>query len=165
MYGVSIKTIKDQLIVGFVTYHESTVQATALVLYDRCHLYSKAPYMQTHHARCKYILFSNLPLGKVAQTPIFFGFRQLVSVMWTLWPLFANLIRGHLYVEYPFNPFLRQVSGHPRNSIRHGRWYATVERLESEDDDAWLTVFTDADWETKYVFTATVCIYILIYLY
>ncbi|XP_050562054.1 neutral ceramidase [Spodoptera frugiperda] len=42
------------------------------------------------------------------------------------------------------------VSGHPRNSIRHGRWYATVERLESEEDDAWTTVFTDADWETKY---------------
>ncbi|KAJ8730529.1 hypothetical protein PYW08_001942 [Mythimna loreyi] len=43
------------------------------------------------------------------------------------------------------------VSGHPRNSIRHGRWYATVERLESEDDDAWVTVFTDADWETKFI--------------
>ncbi|KAJ8721230.1 hypothetical protein PYW07_002005 [Mythimna separata] len=42
------------------------------------------------------------------------------------------------------------VSGHPRNSIRHGRWYATVERLESEEDDAWVTVFTDADWETKF---------------
>lgn len=42
------------------------------------------------------------------------------------------------------------VSGHPRNSIRHGRWYATVERLESEEDDAWTTVFTDADWEIKY---------------
>ncbi|KAH9639962.1 hypothetical protein HF086_008057 [Spodoptera exigua] len=42
------------------------------------------------------------------------------------------------------------VSGHPRNSIRHGRWYATIERLESEEDDAWTTVFTDADWETKY---------------
>ncbi|PZC71311.1 hypothetical protein B5X24_HaOG213662 [Helicoverpa armigera] len=42
------------------------------------------------------------------------------------------------------------VSGHPRNSIRHGRWYATVERLESEEDDAWTTVFTDADWETKF---------------
>ncbi|CAG9785826.1 unnamed protein product [Diatraea saccharalis] len=43
------------------------------------------------------------------------------------------------------------VSGHPRNSIRHGRTYMTVERLESEEDDAWTTVATDADWETKYV--------------
>ncbi|XP_072938612.1 neutral ceramidase [Epargyreus clarus] len=43
------------------------------------------------------------------------------------------------------------VSGHPRNSIRHGRWYATIERLESEQDDAWTIVATDADWETKYI--------------
>ncbi|KAG6451901.1 hypothetical protein O3G_MSEX007377 [Manduca sexta] len=43
------------------------------------------------------------------------------------------------------------VSGHPRNSIRHGRWYATVERLESEEDDAWTVIATDADWETKYI--------------
>ncbi|XP_063536050.1 neutral ceramidase [Cydia strobilella] len=43
------------------------------------------------------------------------------------------------------------VSGHPRNNIRHGSWYATVERLESEADDAWTVVATDADWETKYI--------------
>ncbi|XP_052739425.1 neutral ceramidase [Bicyclus anynana] len=43
------------------------------------------------------------------------------------------------------------VSGHPRNSERHGRWYAAVERLESEQDDAWTVVATDADWETKYI--------------
>ncbi|XP_073949876.1 neutral ceramidase isoform X2 [Choristoneura fumiferana] len=43
------------------------------------------------------------------------------------------------------------VSGHPRNSIRHGGWYATVERLESAEDDAWTVVATDADWETKYI--------------
>ncbi|XP_068632351.1 neutral ceramidase [Battus philenor] len=43
------------------------------------------------------------------------------------------------------------VSGHPRNSIRHGHWYAAVERLESEEDDAWTVVATDADWETKYI--------------
>ncbi|XP_045768762.1 neutral ceramidase [Maniola jurtina] len=43
------------------------------------------------------------------------------------------------------------VSGHPRNSVRHGRWFAAVERLESEQDDAWTVVATDADWETKYI--------------
>lgn len=43
------------------------------------------------------------------------------------------------------------VSGHPRNSIRHGRWYLAVERLESEEDDSWVVIATDADWETKYI--------------
>ncbi|KPI92967.1 Neutral ceramidase [Papilio xuthus] len=43
------------------------------------------------------------------------------------------------------------VSGHPRNSVRHGRWYAAVERLQSAQDDAWVTIATDADWETKYI--------------
>ncbi|RVE46791.1 hypothetical protein evm_008575 [Chilo suppressalis] len=43
------------------------------------------------------------------------------------------------------------VSGHPRNSIRHGRTYMTVEKLVSEQDDAWTVVATDADWDTKYV--------------
>ncbi|CAG4949482.1 unnamed protein product [Colias eurytheme] len=42
------------------------------------------------------------------------------------------------------------VSGHPRNSIRHGRWYASIERLQSEEDDAWVVIATDADWETKF---------------
>lgn len=42
-----------------------------------------------------------------------------------------------------------QVAGHPRNNLRHGRWYAAVERLESEEDDAWVVIATDADWETK----------------
>ncbi|CAH0714659.1 unnamed protein product, partial [Brenthis ino] len=43
------------------------------------------------------------------------------------------------------------VSGHPRNSPRHGRWFMAVERLQDERDDAWVTVATDADWETKFV--------------
>ncbi|KAL4710654.1 hypothetical protein ACJJTC_003290 [Scirpophaga incertulas] len=43
------------------------------------------------------------------------------------------------------------VSGHPRNSIRHGRSYANIERLVSEQDDAWTVVATDADWQTKYI--------------
>ncbi|KAL0831611.1 hypothetical protein ABMA28_002389 [Loxostege sticticalis] len=43
------------------------------------------------------------------------------------------------------------VAGNPRNNIRHGRGYGTVERLVSEQDDAWVTVATDADWETKYI--------------
>ncbi|GBP78311.1 Neutral ceramidase [Eumeta japonica] len=42
-----------------------------------------------------------------------------------------------------------KVAGHPRNNLRHGRWYAAVERLESRDDDSWLIVATDADWETR----------------
>lgn len=43
------------------------------------------------------------------------------------------------------------VSGHPRNNLRHGRWYGAVERLESAEDDAWATIATDADWDTKFV--------------
>ncbi|XP_028172110.1 uncharacterized protein LOC114361316, partial [Ostrinia furnacalis] len=43
------------------------------------------------------------------------------------------------------------VAGNPRNSLRHGRGYGTVERLVSEQDDAWVVVATDADWETKYI--------------
>ncbi|XP_052755048.1 neutral ceramidase isoform X2 [Galleria mellonella] len=43
------------------------------------------------------------------------------------------------------------VSGHPRNSIRHGRSYVAVERLQEAEDDAWTTVATDADWETKFI--------------
>ncbi|XP_059055431.1 neutral ceramidase [Achroia grisella] len=43
------------------------------------------------------------------------------------------------------------VSGHPRNSIRHGRSYGGVERLESAHDDAWTTVATDAEWETRFI--------------
>ncbi|XP_053612724.1 neutral ceramidase isoform X2 [Plodia interpunctella] len=43
------------------------------------------------------------------------------------------------------------VAGHPRNSIRHGRSYAIIEKLESEQDDSWVSVLTDADWETKFI--------------
>lgn len=42
------------------------------------------------------------------------------------------------------------VSGHPRNSVRRGRTFLAVERLQSAEDDAWAVVATDADWETKY---------------
>ncbi|VVD05076.1 unnamed protein product [Leptidea sinapis] len=34
-------------------------------------------------------------------------------------------------------------------SPRHGRWYATVEKRE--DEEAWVVVATDADWETKFM--------------
>ncbi|XP_049868295.1 neutral ceramidase isoform X1 [Pectinophora gossypiella] len=43
------------------------------------------------------------------------------------------------------------VAGHPRNGLRHGRWYAAVEKLESEEDDSWTIYATDADWETKFI--------------
>nr|XP_032515548.1 neutral ceramidase isoform X1 [Danaus plexippus plexippus] len=43
------------------------------------------------------------------------------------------------------------VSGHPRNSPRHGRWFLSVERLVPFSEDAWEVVATDADWETKYI--------------
>ncbi|XP_060803695.1 neutral ceramidase isoform X2 [Amyelois transitella] len=53
------------------------------------------------------------------------------------------------YVE--LTEALLNVAGHPRNNIRHGRSYANVEKLESEEDDAWVSVLTDADWETKFI--------------
>ncbi|KAL0125798.1 hypothetical protein PUN28_004691 [Cardiocondyla obscurior] len=41
------------------------------------------------------------------------------------------------------------VSGHPRNNLMTGKTFLTVERLG--DDEVWIPVATDADWETKYV--------------
>ncbi|KAL0274590.1 UNVERIFIED_CONTAM: hypothetical protein PYX00_002688 [Menopon gallinae] len=41
----------------------------------------------------------------------------------------------------------RFVSGHPRNNLRHGNTYCTIEKKES--DDVWTVVATDANWETK----------------
>lgn len=96
----------------------------------------------------------NIPMG--SEPPDLSG--QLISlvppVLWDSAPW------GHEFGDCLKQPFKQYsygdvvmtqfVSGHPRNSIRHGRWYATVERLESEADDAWITVFTDADWETKF---------------
>ncbi|CAG5078000.1 Similar to CDase: Neutral ceramidase (Drosophila melanogaster), partial [Cotesia congregata] len=38
------------------------------------------------------------------------------------------------------------VSGHPRNNLMTGRTFLTVERLEN---NTWIEVATDADWETK----------------
>ncbi|XP_026489461.2 neutral ceramidase [Vanessa tameamea] len=42
------------------------------------------------------------------------------------------------------------VSGHPRNSARHGRWFAAVERQLAAHDDAWQVVASDADWDTRF---------------
>lgn len=43
-----------------------------------------------------------------------------------------------------------QVAGHPRNNLMTDSTFLTVERLE--DDEVWLPIVTDADWETKYVY-------------
>lgn len=43
-----------------------------------------------------------------------------------------------------------QVAGHPRNNLMTDSTFLTVERLE--DDEVWLPIATDADWETKYVY-------------
>jgi len=43
-----------------------------------------------------------------------------------------------------------QVAGHPRNNLMTESTFLTVERLE--DDEVWLPIATDADWETKYVY-------------
>jgi len=42
-----------------------------------------------------------------------------------------------------------QISGHPRNNLMTESSFLTVERLG--DDEVWIPVATDADWETKYV--------------
>ncbi|RVE54727.1 hypothetical protein evm_000494 [Chilo suppressalis] len=69
----------------------------------------------------------------------------------------ASTIFGPHTLEIYLNKYkelteaLLNVSGHPRNSIRHGRTYMTVEKLVSEQDDAWTVVATDADWDTKYI--------------
>lgn len=44
--------------------------------------------------------------------------------------------------------FLLQVAGHPRNNLMADSTFLTVERLG--DDEVWIPVATDADWETKY---------------
>jgi len=46
--------------------------------------------------------------------------------------------------------FLLQVSGHPRNNLMTESTFLTVEQLG--DDEVWIPVATDADWETKYVY-------------
>lgn len=69
-----------------------------------------------------------------------------------------SLIKSKLLKMKEFNQsFSDQVAGHPRNGLRHGRWYVTVEKLESEEDDSWVTYATDADWETKYEFCCMLC--------
>ncbi|KMQ94923.1 neutral ceramidase-like protein [Lasius niger] len=45
------------------------------------------------------------------------------------------------------------VAGHPRNNLMTDSTFLTVERLE--DDEVWLPIATDADWETKFQWTRT----------
>lgn len=45
------------------------------------------------------------------------------------------------------------VAGHPRNNLMTDSTFLTVERLE--DDEVWLPIVTDADWETKFQWTRT----------
>lgn len=60
--------------------------------------------------------------------------------------------------------FLLQVAGHPRNNLMTESTFLTVERLG--DDEVWIPVATDADWETKYVYQiALLRTTILMYLY
>ncbi|KAJ2950252.1 hypothetical protein O0L34_g11614 [Tuta absoluta] len=42
------------------------------------------------------------------------------------------------------------VSGHPRNGNKRGKYYAVIEKQESDQDDSWVVHATDADWETKF---------------
>lgn len=44
---------------------------------------------------------------------------------------------------------ISQVAGHPRNNLMTDNTFLTVERLA--DDEVWIPIATDADWETKYV--------------
>ncbi|XP_044261927.1 neutral ceramidase-like [Tribolium madens] len=45
------------------------------------------------------------------------------------------------------------VSGHPRNNLMNEKTFLTVEKLT--DGDKWIIVATDADWETKFIWTRT----------
>ncbi|KYN01821.1 Neutral ceramidase, partial [Cyphomyrmex costatus] len=45
------------------------------------------------------------------------------------------------------------VSGHPRNNLMTESTFLAVERLE--DDEVWIPVATDADWETKFQWKRT----------
>lgn len=40
------------------------------------------------------------------------------------------------------------VSGHPRNNLLHGRTFLAIEQQKGNN---WVTVATDANWETKYL--------------
>jgi len=58
-----------------------------------------------------------------------------------------------------------QVSGHPRNNLMTDSSFLTVERLG--DDEIWIPVATDANWETKYVWKlhVTVELFIMTWFY
>lgn len=45
------------------------------------------------------------------------------------------------------------ISGHPRNNLMSEKTFLTVERLE--DDEIWVPVATDADWDTKFEWKRT----------
>lgn len=45
------------------------------------------------------------------------------------------------------------VAGHPRNNLMTDSTFLTVERLV--DDEVWMPIATDADWETKFQWTRT----------
>ncbi|KAJ8978006.1 hypothetical protein NQ317_004551 [Molorchus minor] len=45
------------------------------------------------------------------------------------------------------------IAGHPRNDVMHDKTFLTVEKLEGDD---WKVIATDADWETKFIWTRTV---------
>ncbi|XP_043460805.1 neutral ceramidase [Leptopilina heterotoma] len=43
------------------------------------------------------------------------------------------------------------ISGHPRNNLMTEKSFLTIEKLE--DDEIWSTVATDANWETKFIWS------------
>ncbi|KAG7204444.1 hypothetical protein KM043_004880 [Ampulex compressa] len=45
------------------------------------------------------------------------------------------------------------VAGHPRNNLMTEKTFLSIERLK--DNQQWIAVATDADWETKFVWTRT----------
>lgn len=55
--------------------------------------------------------------------------------------------RRFFLISYQFPTFFSQISGHPRNNLMTENTFLTVERLT--DDEVWVPVATDANWETK----------------
>ncbi|XP_017893250.1 neutral ceramidase isoform X2 [Ceratina calcarata] len=47
------------------------------------------------------------------------------------------------------------ISGHPRNNLMTESTFLTVERLANADDEVWVPIATDANWETKFEWKRT----------
>ncbi|XP_032681175.1 neutral ceramidase [Odontomachus brunneus] len=67
---------------------------------------------------------------------------------------FGDIIQQSRQVVWPGETITATfVAGHPRNNLMTDNTFLTVERLG--DDEVWIPIATDADWETKFQWTRT----------